>query len=363
MTPLSRRQVLSGLGAVGVASALPMSLAACSSDTAADNRVLFLNWQDYIDPALLTEFRKKTGLSVGYETFESNDQLEERLSAAAVTRRRGRKTTSFDLIVPSSNLFSRLRDGNALQQLDSDLVSEALLDNLSPAMRELPADPGNEYAVPWATGTTGIGYDVTVFPEPPDWDVFLDKTHAGKMSLLREAREAFSAALFSLGEDPNTSDLEVLKTAEQQLAAMMQNAPVDSATYLDKLAGGSLVAAQGFSTDVLQASRRNPNLAFVIPASGGTVWVDLLCIPKDAPNPDGANKLVAYYLDPRVSAANAERNLVATGNDAAREFLPASILDNPAIYPPAEVESTLVSIKNLGETEKDYSAAWDRLVS
>lgn len=357
---ITRRSVLAGLGAVGLASGLEVSLTACSN-TAADNRVSFLNWQDYIDPSLLKQFEKKTGLSVGYETYESNDQLEQRLLAAAVTRKGGRKTTSFDLIVPSTNLFSRLRDGNALQELDSAIVTSSLLGNLSPAMRDLPADQGNAFAVPWATGTTGIGYDTTVFSEPPDWSVFLDSAYAGKMTILAEIREAFSAALLSLGEDPNSTDPAIIAKAEEQLAKMLKNAEANSASYLDDLADGKVVVAQGFNTDVLQAAKRNPNLAFVIPASGGTVWVDLLCIPKDAPNPDGANKLVAFYLDPKNSAANSDYNLVATGNDAAREFLPSSVLDNPAIYPPAAVESTLVSIKNLGETEKDYAAAWDRL--
>ncbi len=356
----SRRRVL-GLGAlIGAAGVVDLSVSGCAT-TAADTRVSFLNWQDYIDPEILTRFTDKTDLEVGYETYESNDELERRLTAASVTRKGGRKTTSFDLIVPSDHLFSRLRGGNALQKLDSAIVTGALLGGLDPRLRDQATDPGNDYSIPWATGTTGIGYDTTVFPEPPTWEVFADATYAGKMSLLNETREAFAAALFTLGEDPNTTDPTVIDEAERTLGAWLDNAELNAATYLEDLAEGRLVVAQGFNTDVLQAAQRNPDLAFTIPAAGGTVWTDLLCIPADAPNPDGANELVAFYLDPEISAMNAARNQVATGNVAAQKLLDPSLLANPAIYPPASVQATLATLRNLGDAEDLYDSAWQRL--
>ncbi|HON76287.1 MAG: spermidine/putrescine ABC transporter substrate-binding protein [Candidatus Lutibacillus vidarii] len=355
MSAISRRQLLSGAAVLGLSTVLP----ACS--TTSESRVSFLNWQDYIDPTLLTDFTAKSGLTVGYETYASNDALFERLIAAGVTRKGGRKTTTFDLIVPSENLFRRLRNADALQTLDSTVVTEALLGSLLPEMRSLPADPGNRYSVPWAIGMTGIGYDTSVFPEPPAWDVFLDAAHAGKMSLLDERREAFAAALFSLGQSPNATDAATITAAKDQLGKMKANVSFNSETYLDDLASGKLVAAQAFNTDVLQARRKNPKLAFVVPKAGGTRWVDLLCIPADAPNSAGANKLIAFYLDPKVSAANATYNLVATGNLAARAFVPKEVLDDPAVYPSDEVAKTLVFLEDLGESEALYDTAWEAL--
>lgn len=356
---LSRRRLLAltGLGAAAVAS--PVGLAACS--TAAEKRVSFLNWQDYVDPALLDRFTDESGLAVGYETYESNDELERRLASAAVKRKGGRKTTSFDLVVPSTNLFSRLRDGNALQALDTGIVTAALLDNLDPVMRDLAADRGNEYSIPWATGTTGIGYDTSVFSTPPTWEVFLDEEYAGRMSLLNEVREAFAAAAFSLGSDPNSTDAATVDRLAARVGEFLAQCERNSATYLDDLAEGRLVVAQGFSTDVLQAAKRNPKLAYVVPEAGGTLWTDHLCIPADAPNPDGANELVAFYLDPEVSAANAAFNLVSTGNAAAREQLDAELLENPAVFP-SQVDN-LVDLRNLGDAEDLYTSAWDDLTA
>lgn len=355
---VSRRGFLAGSSLAGLAL-LGGGLTGCSR--ASEGRVSFLNWQDYVDPTLLTDFTARSGLEVGYETYESNDALEARLTAAGVTRRGGRQETTFDLVVPSADLFRRLREADALRPLDGGVVTEQLLGNLAPQMRRLSVDTGNRYAVPWGTGTTGIGYDTRVFAEPPGWEVFADPAHAGKMSLLAERREAFAAALLALGKSPNTTAADDVAAAERELARYAANARFDSAGYLDALADGTVVAAQGYNTDVLQARRRNPNIAFAIPRQGGTRWVDLLCVPKEAPNPDGANALVAFYLDPRVSAANAAYTLVDTGNAAAREFVPQELLTDPALFPPEAVVSSLVELQDLGPAIDLYDAAWERL--
>ncbi len=347
----------------GVAGAATLSLGglASSCSLASDNVVKFYNWQDYVDPALLSDFEALSGLTVSYSTYASNDELGDRLALAGVPRRGNRKATSFDLIVPSDSLFRRLRAQERLQPLDSSIVTEELLANLDEVYRTLEVDPGNRFAIPWATGSTGIGYDTTVFPEPPGWDVFLDSANAGKMTLLDEKREAFAAALYSLGLDPNTVDPADIGAAEAELVAMAANAAFDSAGYLDGLASGTLVAAQAFSSDVLQAQARNPNLAFTIPEAGGTRWIDLLCIPENAPNAEGANRLIAFYLDGKVAAQNAVAVRVDSGNTTAEEFLSDDILADPAIYPPADVAARLQFLVDLGDDEETYNAAWTRV--
>lgn len=359
-SPFSRRRFLQGSAALGTAVALGPVLTSCGNPN--DDRLLFLNWQDYIDPALLTDFETANKVSIGYETYTSNDDLADALSLAGVARRRGREAKTVDLVVPSDNLLRRLRTEGALQRLDSSIVTDDLLANLAPEFRALPADPGNVYSVPWATGATGIGYDTTVFSTPPDWSVFLDPANEGRMTILDERREAFAAALYSLGQDPNSIDPSVVGAAEDQLVAMRDVIRgFDSGTYLDGLASGELVASQAFSTDLLQAQRRNPNLAFVIPESGGTRWIDSLCIPDKAPNADLANRFIAFYLDPPVAAQNAAFNLVDTANAASREFLAAEVLDNPVVFPPADVADRLVFLEDLGDDEQLYVEAWDRI--
>ncbi len=356
---VSRRQVLRGGVVAGAAFWLAPALASCGDPN--EDQLSFLNWQDYIDPTILTDFTKESGLSVTYETYASNDELAQRLNLADVARRRGREATSFDLIVPSDNLLDQLRTLDQLQQLDDGIVTS--LDNLQPAFRAEPFDPGNRFSVPWATGTTGIGYDATVFDEPPDWDVFLDEAYAGQMTILDEMRDAFALALFSLGEDPNATDPAVVDGAADRLIEMKGViSGFDSATYLDRLADGELVCAHAYSTDVLQAQERNPDLAYVVPAGGGLRWIDSLCIPVNAPNPQAANTFIEFYLQPEISATNAIASKVDTGNEAAQAFIPPEILEDPAIYPTAADVERLVFTQPLDEADQAvYDEAWRRV--
>jgi spermidine/putrescine transport system substrate-binding protein len=121
------------------------------------------------------------------------------------------------------------------------------------------------------------------------------------------------------------------------------------------------VCSLGYSSDVLLARERNPDLAFTIPEAGGLRRVDSLCIPVDAPNPGGANAFIEFYLRPEVSALNAAAVQVDTGNQAAVEFVPQAVLDDPVIYPPEDVLSRLVVIENLGDADELYDDGWARV--
>ncbi|MGZ8571088.1 MAG: ABC transporter substrate-binding protein [Actinomycetota bacterium] len=358
MDRFSRRQLLKA-GITGVAAVgLSPLLSACSDPD--ESQLVFLNWQDYIDPTMLDDFSDASGLRVTYETYASNDELQRRLALAAASRRRGREGDTFDLIVPSENLLTQLRSVDGLQELDKEIVVS--LGNLAEQFREEPFDPGNRFSVPWATGTTGIGFDITVFSEPPDWNVFVDTTYQGRMTILDETRDAFAAALFALGEDPNTTDPAVIDAAADRLIeAKAVILGFDSATYLDKLAGGDLVCAEAYSSDVEIAKRDNPNLEFVIPAAGGLRWIDSLCIPVDAANPQGANTFIEFYLQPEISATNAVASQVDTGNEAALEFVPAAVVDNPVIFPPAATLDVLSFTEDLGDANALYTDAWARV--
>jgi putrescine transport system substrate-binding protein len=238
------------------------------------------------------------------------------------------------------------------------------LDNLAPAFRDPGFDPGNTYSIPWATGTTGIGYDSSIFSQPPSWDVFLNQTYAGKMTLLEEIRDAFSAALFLLGKDPNTRSPADIRAAERQLIDMKKVIKgFNSSTYLDDLATGRLVAAEAYSTDVLQAKRRNPALEFTLPQEGALRWVDSLAIPKDATHISNAERFISFFLRPEISAQVSEFIQADTGNQAALALLPATTRNNHIIFPAQESLSGLFFTSDLGDDEKLYTDAWSRVLT
>src|SRR4051812_47309637 len=143
------RKILTTLVAV-------LCVTACSpakkADTAAPGGTLHIyNWSDYIDPALLEQFTKETGIKVRYDTFDSNEVLETKVLQGQ---------TGYDIVVPSNHNVPRYIAAKAIQPLAREKLPG--MTNLDPTVMQHMAqfDPSAHYAVPYMQGTIGIGYNV-----------------------------------------------------------------------------------------------------------------------------------------------------------------------------------------------------------
>src|SRR5258707_5008834 len=109
------------------------------------------NWSDYIGPTIIDEFTKETGIKVRYDTFDSNDTLETKLLAGK---------SGYDVVVPTAYFLERQIKAGIFQKLDKSKLPN--LANVWPeiAQRLAKYDAGNQYAVNYMWGTTGIGYNI-----------------------------------------------------------------------------------------------------------------------------------------------------------------------------------------------------------
>jgi spermidine/putrescine transport system substrate-binding protein len=355
----TRRSVLRAALATAAFGAVP-SLAGCSSSDE-PKKLSFLNWIDYIAPTTLADFKAASGVATTYQTYESNDELLRLLLQASRARRGGRSGGTYDLAVPSDSVIPKLRRGGLLSTLDQAKITG--LDNLRPDLLKRSYDPDNAYSVPWATGTTGIGYDTTVFTSPPDWGVFVDPQYKNRTTLLNESRDAIAAALFALGKDANSTASADLDAAADWLldAKKVIKGFNASTSYWRDLAGGTVAAVQGFSSDILLAREKNPKIAFVLPQQGAMRWVDNLVVPAGAERPGRAHEFISFFLRPEVSAAISVAVKVDTGNRAALEKLPAEVRSDPIIFPAdADLARTTLPA-DLGTAETLWDDAWKRV--
>jgi putrescine transport system substrate-binding protein len=135
-----------------LAAAVFAALLAIPHAGAEPQRVVnFYNWSDYIDPTVLDDFTKETGIKVRYDTFDSNDTLEAKLLAGK---------SGYDVVVPTAYFLARQIQAGVFLTLD-----KAKLPNLVNAWPEITDrlaryDPGNAHAVNYMWGTTGIGYNL-----------------------------------------------------------------------------------------------------------------------------------------------------------------------------------------------------------
>ena len=88
------------------------------SQVHAEDVVRVLNWNDYIEPALLEKFEQETGVKVDYQTFEEGQELMEAMASG----------DAYDIVVPSHYMLKQLIDEQALAPIDSSKLKN--YDNL-----------------------------------------------------------------------------------------------------------------------------------------------------------------------------------------------------------------------------------------
>jgi len=358
-------------------SAIVLAIAAAVAPAAAQERVVnFYNWSDYIDPTVVEAFTKETGIKVRYDTFDSNDTLEAKLLAGK---------SGYDVVVPTAYFLARQIAAGIFVKLDKSKLPNLV--NAWPEIADRLAgyDPGNQYAVNYMWGTTGIGYnvkdaravlgaDATIGAAIDSWNEVFDPAKIAKFKdcgvhLLDSSDDIMPAALHYLHLDPNSSDPGDLQKAADLLGKIRPYVrKFHSSEYLNALATGEICFVVGFSGDIKQAQKRAAEakggvaVGYAIPKEGAQLWFDNLSIPKDAPNAAEAHALINYLLKSEVAAKNTNFISYANGNLASQKFVDQAILDDRTIYPDAATMAKLYTITAHDQkTQRLINRLWTRI--
>ena len=329
-------------------------LSACSSgggeqELAAELHIY--NWSEYIDPAVYEAFEAEYGVKVIEDTFSSNEELLAKIQAGAA---------GYDLIVPSDYMVEIMISEELLAEINHDNITN--LGNLSELFSNPPYDPGLVYCVPYQWGTTGIGYNSDEI-EPDGWSYIFDpemaSEYAGQITMLNDSRESIGAALKYLGYSLNTTDEAQLEEAKQVLIDIKPYLfSYDSDQFEDLIASDEVVYGHGWSGDYFAAAEEDERIWYIIPAEGGVVWADNLCIPKTSKNTYTAEVFINFILRPEVAAQITNFTWYGSPVEAANEFIDPEILEEPAIYPPDDVMAKLEWIEDVGDATPIYERIW-----
>jgi spermidine/putrescine transport system substrate-binding protein len=104
-----------------------------------------------------------------------------------------------------------------------------------------------------------------------------------------------------------------------------------------------------------------PNVKYVIPAEGATMYQENICVLKDALNKDAAQRFLEFYLRPEIAALNVAQQFNGTPNIPANELTPDFIRPNPNINVPAETMARLQIFEDLGPALRAYDRAWSAI--
>lgn len=354
---------------------LAMSLMGAMAAVAqADDKVLHVyNWSDYIAPDTIANFEKESGIKVVYDVFDSNETLEAKLLAGK---------SGYDVVVPSNNFLAKQIKAGVYQELDVSKLPNWKNLNQDLLKAVSVSDPGNKHAFPYMWGSIGIGYNrekvkaALGVDKIDSWDTLLKPENIAKLkgcgvSFLDSPTEMLPVALHYLGLPTDSQKKDDIKKAEELFLKIRPSITYfHSSKYISDLANGNICVAVGYSGDVQQAKSRaaeagdKVKVSYVIPKEGAGTFYDMVAIPKDAENVEGAYKFMTYLQKPEVMASITNAVRFPNGNAAATALVEKDITSDPGIYPPADVQAKLYAIADLpAATQRELTRSWTKIKS
>ena len=349
--PFSRRHFLQGGAAVGVSL-----MAGGTSAWGAETGLNIYNWDTYIGETTLDSFAEKTGIKPRYDLFADNEELYAKLKSG---------NPGYDLIFPSDYMVELMISTGVIVPLDHGRIPN--LTNLNENFTDSSFDPNMKHSVPYMWGTQGFGYRKSKYPNAPtSWSAVFDDAaigkHSGKIAMLSDNRAVIGGALKYLGHSLNTVDpKEITAAADLILSAKKHYKTFAEDNGQDLLLSREVDLTMEWNGDVVQVMAEDEDLSYLVPAEGAVVWMDNMCVPKDAPNPQNAHAFINHVLDAEVGAEIANTIHYASPNAAAKPLLLIDNLSNPAVYPPDSVIARCEAVIDVGDAARLYDEAWTRI--
>ncbi len=311
--------------------------------TAADNEITVYNWGQYISDGtdgsldVIAAFEEETGIKVNYLTFDSNESMYTKLKTGG---------TTYDVIIPSDYMISKLIEENMLEPLNFDNIPN--YQYIDESFRNQSYDPANAYSVPYTWGTVGLIYNSQHVSavDAASWNCLWNEKYSGKILMFDNPRDAFAIAESILGYSLNTENEDELRAAAELLTeqkSLVQSYVMDQ--IFDKMQRGEAWAAPYYAGDFLTMVEENPDLAFSFPEEGFNIFIDAMCIPKGCQNKEGAEAFINFLCRPDICAANLDYLGYSAPESAAKELMDPEVTSSPVAYPDDE---TLARTESFG---------------
>jgi putrescine transport system substrate-binding protein len=353
---------------LGAAAALAAD--GIDSKTDAEKVLNLYNWSDYIDPQVLEDFSRETGVAIHYEVMDSNELLETKLVAGRA---------GYDVVFPSAAFLARQSKVGIYLPLDKSRLPN--LRHLDPNLTRMLGkfDPGNKHSALYLWGTSGIAYNqdaiASRMPDAPvdslamlfDPGIVSRFAECG-VSVLDAPSEVIGTVLIYLGKDPNSENLDDLEAAMRVLHSVRPYIrKINSSAYIEDLASGEYCLALGWSGDVIQARNRAEEAAkeytieYRIPREGAMAFFDSMAIPAGAEHVRNAHLFIDFMLRPEVASANSRFTEFPSGMAEKWRDTANDPLADPNYFPSAAMQRRLApDLPESAEFHRQLTRAWTR---
>lgn len=304
------------------------SLLVLSGPAFAEGVLNIYNWGNYTSPEAIAKFEAENDVKVTITDYDSNDTALAKIEAGG---------HGFDIVVPSANFVAVFAEKGLIRELDHARLPG--IANIEERWLNVEWDPGRKWSVPYLWGSTALSVNTKVyggdintseilFDPPPELE--------GKINILPEMSDAMSLAMFNVGGDYCTEDLEVLKKVRDKLAAAKPKWVSMDYSTIERLSNNDVAASMDWNGASLRARLNNPDVHYGYPKEGYPIFMDSLTILSDAQNVDNAYKFLNFVLQPENAAMFSGFAKYANGVKGSQEFLPEDMKNAPEVVIPAE---------------------------
>ncbi|HSI80592.1 MAG TPA: spermidine/putrescine ABC transporter substrate-binding protein [Solirubrobacterales bacterium] len=286
----------------------------------ASGKLTISNWPFYIDGKTVDDFEEETGISVEYiEDVDDNATFLGKMQPQLSQGQSGGR----DIFVVTDWMAKKMYDLGYLQNFDQEALEPAY-ENLVPALESPSFDPDRNYSLPWQSGMTGLVVNTARAPDITSINDLFDPQYEGQVVFLTEMRDTVPLVLAASGIHPADATEEDWMEAIDKIEEAAGSGQIRRFAgngYTRDIANGDAVAAIGWSGDAIQLQADNPDIEFVMPDEGCSLWADNMVIPVGAPNPTAAYEWMNYVYEPQNQAQIANYNYYFTPVKGVKEIL------------------------------------------
>ncbi|GIO87444.1 spermidine/putrescine ABC transporter substrate-binding protein [Paenibacillus faecis] len=339
----------------GLVLAVTMGLAVLSGCGGSSKETLNIySWADNFDADVLAAFEKEYNVKINYDVFANNEDLLAKIKAGG---------GGYDLIQPSDYMVATMIKQDLLSPLNKDNIPNFA--NIDEAFKNPSFDPDNKYSIVYTSGVTGIAYNKKYVKEEIDsWEDLWNPAYKGKVLLLDDNREVIGMALKKAGKSNSSTDEAEITAAVEDLKTLLPNVlAFDTDNIKQKMIQEEGWIGTVWSGDASFIAKDNPDVAYVVPKEGGTIWSDNYAIPKGAKNQELAEKFINFMLEPENSAKNYESIGYSDPNTKAHEFHGEEYNNDKMINLSPEELSRTEWLGDVGDKLQIYDRFWTELKS
>ena len=338
------------------ATVLGAALLAVTANASAAGRLALYNWSIYIDPEVVSDFAKESGIAVTLDNYGTNEEMLAKIQAGA---------TGYDIVFPSIHMQDIMTGIGLLQPVGLQTLKGH--ENIDPQYFRAKSDPDGTICMPYNWGSTGliVNKAMTKGVDVDTWKVVFDPPEAlrGKIAVLDDVRETVGAALLYNGLPMNSTDPKELKIARDTIAAAKPYwAAMLTDGIGDKVVNGDFAVAQWWSGSAAQTvDTAADKVAYILPKEGVNGFQEDMCLLASAPNVAEAKAFFEYMLRPEVAAKNANWLHGGTPNKAALSLIAPALRENPSLYPDAATFTRFHLVEDLGDKIRLWDTVWTKV--